>query len=73
MSSRIRASAALQLEEAMTAIQSMPFDVLGDLTLLDLVLVVQEFTTDDDETVAAVSSLLESGQVQLRRPASKSV
>jgi len=51
----------------------MPFDVLGDLTLLDLVLVVQEFTTDDDETVAAVSSLLESGQVQLRRPASKSV
>lgn len=52
----------------MNAARCMPFDVTGDMTLLDLILVVQEFTRSDDETVAAVSSLLRSGRVRLRAP-----
>lgn len=48
------------------------FDLEGELTLLDLVLIVQEFTQNDDETVATVTALLESGRVRVRRPAGSS-
>lgn len=41
-------------------------DGAGDLTLLDLIVVVQEFTENDRQTVEAIASLLESGRVRLR-------
>lgn len=43
--------------------------VVGELTLLDLVLAVQEFTRNDEETVKTISALVESGRVRLRTPA----
>lgn len=52
----------------MTAPRSLPFDLTGELTLLDLVLAVDEFTRSDAETALAVSSLLASGRVRLRDP-----
>jgi len=47
----------------------MSFDLHGDLTLLDLVLVVQEFTRSEWETVEVVAALLESGHVRIRSSA----
>jgi hypothetical protein len=44
----------------------MGFELNGELTLLDLVLVAQEFTRSEQETVAVVRELLESGRVRLR-------
>lgn len=40
----------------------------GELTLLDLILAVQQFTRNEDETVEAVSSLIDSGRVRLLQP-----
>jgi hypothetical protein len=42
------------------------FRLSGELTLLDLVLIVQEHTRDDDETVETIRRLLDSGRVRLR-------
>jgi len=41
-------------------------DLNGDLTLLDLIRVVQEFTRTEQETVDVVYSLLAAGRVRLR-------
>lgn len=49
----------------------MPFELAGELTLLDLILAVQEFSRSEEETVATVASLLDSGRVRLRSPGSK--
>jgi len=48
-----------------------PFGLSGDLTLLDLVLVVQEHSRSEQEVVRRISRLLESGRVRLRVPASR--
>lgn len=46
----------------------LPWDLSGEMTLLDLVLVAQEFTDSVLGTVEAVHALLDSGRVRLRTP-----
>jgi hypothetical protein len=49
----------------MTGSHPLSIDRTKDPTLLDLFLVVQDLALNDDEAVAVVSSLLESGRIRL--------
>lgn len=52
----------------MRPVRPVPIDVAGELTLLELVLLVQEYTANDGETVEVVSYLLERGGIRIRAP-----
>ena len=47
---------------------SLPLSLGGDMTLLDLVLIVQEFSRSDEETARTISALIDTGRIRVRTP-----